>query len=118
MSDLSTSKDPGEAPEPGASAPSLWLSLKKLGSRLSDWYAIQTTAVQMMVIAVAILIPVTGTYSFVVWQRQAAVAEQVQAMAGQSGSDALWTLNEKLPWCSAPARCWASSKPARWTGSR
>jgi cell division protease FtsH len=97
MSDLSTSKDPGEAPEPGASAPSLWLSLKKLGSRLSDWYAIQTTAVQMMVIAVAILIPVTGTYSFVVWQRQAAVAEQVQAMAGQSGSDALWTLNEKLP---------------------
>jgi cell division protease FtsH len=97
MSDLSTSKDPGEAPEAGESAPSLWLSLKKLGSRLSDWYAIQTTAVQMMVIAVAILIPVTGTYSFVVWQRQAAVAEQVQAMAGQSGSDALWTLNEKLP---------------------
>ena len=97
MSDLSANKEPAEAPEGGASAPSLWLSIKKLGTRLSDWFSIQSTAVKMLVIAVALLIPVTATYSVAVWQRQAAVAEQVKAMAGQSGADALWTLNDKLP---------------------
>ena len=97
MSDLSANKETVDAPEGDASAPTVWHSIKKLGSRLSDWYAIQTTAVKLMVIAVLLLIPVTGTYSFLVFQRQAAVAEQVKAMAGQSGSDALWTLNEKLP---------------------
>lgn len=96
MSDLTANEDNVEA-APGGSSPSLWLSLKKLGSRFSDWFTIQSTAVKLMVIAVAILIPVTGTYSFVLWQRQAAVAEQVKAMAGQSGSDGLWTLNDKLP---------------------
>lgn len=97
MSDLSASKETVEAPEGGAPAASPWLSLKKLGARLSDWFTIQATAVKLMVIAVAILIPVTATYSFVVWQRQAAVAEELKAMAGQSGADALWTLDEKLP---------------------
>ena len=96
MSDLSANKDNVEAPD-DAPTPSLWLSVRKWGGRLSDWFAIQTTAVKFLVIAVAILIPVTATYSLVVWQRQAAVAEQVKAMASQSGSDALWTLNEKLP---------------------
>lgn len=97
MSDLSAAKDPVDAPEGAPAAPSLWLSLKKLGSRLSDWFAIQSTAVKLMVIAVAILIPLTATYSVVVWKRQAAVAEQVKSMAGQSGAQALWTLDEKLP---------------------
>lgn len=97
MSDLSVTKDPVETPEGGASGPSLWLSIKKLASRLSDWFTIQTTAVKFMVVAVALLIPVTAAYSLAVWQRQAAVAEQVKAMAGQSGANALWTLNEKLP---------------------
>jgi cell division protease FtsH len=97
MSDLSASKDPVEAAESSPSASNPWLSLKKWASRLSDWFAIQSMAVKLMVVAVVILIPVTATYSLVVWQRQAAVAEQVKAMAGQSGADALWTLDEKLP---------------------
>ncbi|HYE40183.1 MAG TPA: AAA family ATPase [Ramlibacter sp.] len=97
MSDLSASKESVDAQEGDAPAANPWLSLKKLGTRLSDWFTIQTTAVQLMVIAVAILIPVTATYSVAIWQRQAAVAEEVKAMAGQSGADALWTLNEKLP---------------------
>ena len=97
MSDLSASKDQAEAPSDGADAPSLWLSLKKLAARLSDWYTIQSTAVKALLIAVALLIPLTASYSFVVWQRQAAVAEQVKAMAGQSGGEAMWALNEKLP---------------------
>src|SRR6059058_285710 len=96
MSDLAAKKDSVDA-ETGTAAPSAWLSLKKLGARLSDWFAIQTTAVKCIVVAVAILIPVTGIYCAAVWQRQAAVAEQVKAMASQSGADALWTLNEKLP---------------------
>jgi cell division protease FtsH len=97
MSDLSTDKEAVDGAAAGASTPSLWLSIKKLGARLSDWYAIQSTAVKAMVIAVALLIPLTGGYSFVVLQRQAAVAEQVKAMAGANGAEALWTLNEKLP---------------------
>lgn len=97
MSDLSASKDQAEAPSDGADAPSLWLSLKKLAARLSDWYTIQSTAVKALLIAVALLIPLTASYSFVVWQRQAAVVEQVKAMAGQSGGEAMWALNEKLP---------------------
>jgi len=94
MSDLSADKDPVEAPDAGAAAPNPWLSLKKLAGRVSDWYAIQTTAVKMLVLAVAILIPLTASYSFVVWQRQAAVAQEAKAM---SGAESMWTLNEKLP---------------------
>jgi cell division protease FtsH len=97
MSDLSANKEPVEAADATPAAPSLWLSVRKLGGRLSDWFAMQSIAVKMLVIAVAILIPVTAGYSALVWQRQAQVAEQVKAMAAQSGADALWTLNEKVP---------------------
>jgi cell division protease FtsH len=98
MSDLSAAdKDTVDGNASGAPTPSLWLSLKKLGGRLSDWYSIQSMAVKAMVIAVAIMIPLTGGYSFMVLQRQAAVAEQVKAMASASGAESMWTLNEKLP---------------------
>jgi cell division protease FtsH len=97
MSDLSANKDTVEAADAGSAGPSLWLSIKKLGTRVSDWFAIQSTAVKVLVVVFAILIPLTGSYSFVLWQRQALVAEQVKAMAGQAGGDALWRLNEKIP---------------------
>jgi cell division protease FtsH len=93
MSDLPASQDPAEAPP--AARP--WLSFRKLLSRLSDWYGIQTAAVKTMVVAVAILIPLTAGYAFVAWQRQAAVAQQVQAMAARSGAEAPWVFNDKLP---------------------
>lgn len=96
MSELSANKDAAESTE-GAAAPSPWIALKKLAGRLQDWFSIQSTGVKLMVISVALLIPLTAGYSAVVWQRQAAVAAQVQAMAGATGSDALWTLNDKLP---------------------
>src|SRR4051794_36938953 len=96
MSDLSAKKDSVDA-DAGTVAPSAWLSLKKLGARLSDWFAIQAVAMKCLLVIVAILIPVSAIYSFHVWQRQAAVAEQVKAMASQSGADAMWTLNDKLP---------------------
>ncbi len=96
MSELAAKEDSADTAT-GASPPSVWLNFKKFGARLSDWFSVQSTALKAVVLAVAILIPVTGVYSFVVWQRQAAVAEQVKAMAGQTGADAMWTLNDKLP---------------------
>jgi cell division protease FtsH len=96
MSELAAKEDAVDAAT-GASPPTAWLNLKKLGARLSDWFSIQSPALKAMVLAVLILIPVTGIYSFTVWQRQAAVAEQVKAMAGQTGADAMWAFNDKLP---------------------
>jgi cell division protease FtsH len=97
MSDLSASKDTVDSAPEGAPTQSPWLILRKLGTRLSDWFAVQTLAIKAMVVAVAVLIPLTAGYSFTVWQRQAAVAEQVKVMASQPGADAPWTLNDKLP---------------------
>jgi cell division protease FtsH len=96
MSELAAKEDAVDAAT-GASPPNAWLNLKKLGARLSDWFTIQSPALKAMVLAVLILIPVTGIYSFTVWQRQAAVAEQVKAMAGQTGANAMWAFNDKLP---------------------
>jgi len=96
MSDLSANEDRIDTPAGGSAAPGLWLSLKKLAARLQDWFSIQSLAIKLLVLSVVILIPVTGSYSFMVWQRQAAVAQQVKAMAAPSG-EAPWTLNDKLP---------------------
>ena len=96
MSELSA---PKETPETAAAAaPSAWQALKKLGSRLGDWYGIQPLAVRLLVITVALLIPLTGLYSFNRWQKHVAVAEQVKAMAhAGAGGERLWTLDDKLP---------------------
>lgn len=94
MSDLSAPKETAESnANPTASS---WSWLRKLAARLQDWFAIQSTAVRVMVISVCVLIPLTSIYSFVVWQKQVAVAQEVKAMASAS-SETLWTLNEKLP---------------------
>ena len=92
MSDLSKRSD--EAP----ASPGLWLAIKKAASRLQDWFVIQTVAVKLTVLVVAVLIPATGIYSYTLIQKQAAVAEQVKSMAvaGKAG-EGMWTLNDKLP---------------------
>ena len=96
MSELSA---PKETPETAAAAaPSAWQALRKLGSRLSDWFGIQPLVVRVLVVTVALLIPLTGLYSFNRWQKHVAVAEQVKAMAhAGAGGEHLWTLNDKLP---------------------
>jgi cell division protease FtsH len=95
MSDLSVSSS---APEFGKdeqpSGGGLWPSIKKAASRFSDWFVIQTIAVKIMVITMALMIPATGIYSFVLMQRQAAVAEQVRTMAA---ADGVRGINEALP---------------------
>jgi cell division protease FtsH len=65
-----------------------------------------------------LLIPLTATYSFVLWQRHLAVAEQVKAMSGDAGAEAMWTLNEQLPvvFGSGSVLGFVDS-PGRWTGS-
>ena len=76
----------------------LWPAIKKAANRLQDWFVIQPVAVKLMVLAMAVLIPATGIYSFMLMQKQAAVAEQVKAMAAAGRrARALWTLNDKLP---------------------
>ncbi|MBK0393256.1 AAA family ATPase [Ramlibacter algicola] len=95
MSDISVGSpklefDKEEQPSDG----SLWLSIKKGAARLQDWFVIQSIAVKLLVIAIALLIPATGIYSMVLAKRQAAVAEQVRSMAGAEGIAAF---NDKLP---------------------
>ena len=92
MADLS---EPGDAPP----APSgLWFAIKKVFSRLLDWFAIQPLAIRLIVLVVAALIPATGVYSILLMQKQAALAEQVKAMAVVGGAgEGVWTFNETLP---------------------
>ena len=96
MSDLSVSTQPRSEfdNDEQPSDSSLWLSIKKAAARLSDWFVIQNTAIKLLVVAVALLIPATGIYSLMLVQRQAAVAEQVRSMAGAEGVAAF---NDKLP---------------------
>jgi cell division protease FtsH len=96
MSDLSSTKETIENAAGEAGSPGPWLGLRKLATRLSDWFSVQSLLVRVMVVTVAVLIPLTATYSYRQWQRQAAVAEQVKAMSGEAG-ETLWTLDEKLP---------------------
>jgi len=92
MADLS---EPGDAPP----APSgLWFAIKKVFSRLLDWFAIQPLVIRLIVLVVAALIPATGVYSIMLMQKQVALAEQVKAMAVAGGAgDGVWTFNETLP---------------------
>jgi cell division protease FtsH len=98
MSDLSPSSQP--APETAEAAPAPrrpWLAIRKTAARLQDWFAIQSSTVKVLVIALALMIPATGIYSLVLMQKQAAVAEEVKSMAAEQAGAAAWTFNEKLP---------------------
>ena len=92
MADLS---EPGDDPP----APSgLWFAIKKVFSRLLDWFAIQPLDIRLIVLVVAALIPATGVYSIMLMQKQVALAEQVKAMAVVGGAgEGVWTFNETLP---------------------
>ena len=98
MSDLSPSSQPTPETEESTPRTSPLQTLKKAAARLQDWFVIQSTAVKVMLIAVALLIPVTGLYSALLMQRQAAVAEQVKSMSAAEPAGAVtWSFNPKLP---------------------
>ena len=92
MSDLSKRSDARTA---GAGA---LLAIKKTAGRLQDWFVVQSVAVKLIVLVMAVLIPATAMYSFVLIRKQALVAEQVRTMAvAGNGGEAVWALNDKLP---------------------
>jgi cell division protease FtsH len=97
MSDLSSTPANQPAPRDPAESPSSpWLAVKKAVARLQDWFTIQSAGVKLMVVAIAIMIPVTAAYSWSVLQRQEQVAQQVKTMAVANG-DGVWSYNKKLP---------------------
>jgi len=92
MSDLSNPNDPD------ATSMGWWLALKKAPSRIQDWLVIQSVATKLTVLALAVLIPATAIYSFTLMQKQAALTEQVKAMAvAGSAGEGVWAFNETLP---------------------
>lgn len=67
-------------------------------ARLSDWFTLQSGVVKALLLVTLALIPVTAVYSWQVWQKQAALRAEVQALAtAHGGGDAPWTLNDSLP---------------------
>ena len=89
MSDLSVSSTP--TPEFGKdetpSGGGLWLSIKKAASRVSDWFVIQSAAVKLLVVIVALMIPVTGIYSFVLMQKRR--SDELRGQFGHRRTEAL-----------------------------
>ncbi|HXD42868.1 MAG TPA: ATP-binding protein, partial [Ramlibacter sp.] len=98
MSELSA---PQPTPDPAAGeppSPDLWPTLKRVAGRLQDWFAIQSMPVKVLIVAVAVLIPLTALYSFSLNQKQAAVAEQLKTMtAGELPPGGMAVFNPKLP---------------------
>lgn len=100
MSDLSASSQAPQEVAADGERPSgsLWLTLKKAAARLQDWFVIQSLAVKLMVVTVAVLIPVTAMYSYSLRQKQAAVAAQLKTMApGELPAGGVAVFSPKLP---------------------
>ncbi|MDQ6882047.1 MAG: AAA family ATPase [Pseudomonadota bacterium] len=74
----------------------MWDAVKKAAARLQDWFTIQSAALKVLVVAMALMIPATAMYSWSVLQHQEKVAEQVKVMAVANG-DGVWSYNKKLP---------------------
>lgn len=96
MPELTTTTPKAEFSEDEQPSGGLWASIRKAAARLQDWYTIQSTAVKSMLLALALLIPATATYSFMLMQRQAAMAEQVRAMAGAEVAGK-WKIDPAVP---------------------
>ncbi|WP_407279380.1 AAA family ATPase [Aromatoleum evansii] len=88
MSDESNSRAAGPAGP--------WLRLRKSAGRLQDWFAIQSAPVKFLVVAIALLIPLTGIYSLMLAQKRAVLAEEVKAMAVARGAG-VWAFDESVP---------------------
>jgi cell division protease FtsH len=100
MSDLSASPQPTPEANPAdeGGARRLWLIARKTASRVQDWFVIQSVAVKVLIIAMALLIPASAIYSVVLTQNQAAVAEELKKMSvGDPGGQNVATFNPKLP---------------------
>jgi cell division protease FtsH len=99
MSDLSVTpqRAAGAASAAEDSPGSLWLSLKKAMARLQDWLTVQPLIVKALLIAAAILIAVSATYSLSLLQRQATIAQEVKRMGAEPSGESAFAINPKLP---------------------
>jgi cell division protease FtsH len=97
MSDLSASPQTTEASPAEDAPPSLWLLVRKCAARVQDWFVIQSLAVRVLVIAIAILIPASGVYSFALLQKQAVVAQEVKTMAAAQPASGAAAFDASLP---------------------
>ena len=78
--------------------PSLWQTLRKWIARMADWLTVQSLPVRALVLATLLMIPATGLYALVLWQRQAEVAQALQQMTAQDPSgERLWQIDDRLP---------------------
>lgn len=92
---MSDSSQPGSTKPPRCG---IWRKIKRAASRLQDWFVVQRTFVKLVVVCFVILIPASAMYSFVLSQKQADMAQRIEAMtvAGPSG-EGVWSFNDKLP---------------------
>jgi cell division protease FtsH len=98
MSDLSaTTPATTEAVPAAEETRTLWMTIRKKAARLADWFAVQSVLAKACVIAVLVLIPLTGVYSISVAQKQAEIAKEVQVMGAGEKPDAAAAINPKLP---------------------
>jgi cell division protease FtsH len=76
----------------------MWFKVKKSAGRLLVWYENQPPLIMFTLLALVVLLPAAGAYSFSLISKRAALAVQVETMVvdGAAG-DGMWSLNDKLP---------------------
>ncbi len=72
--------------------------LRKWLARLQDWFAVQPPGRRLLVLAVALLIPLTAGYAGWEMRKQSLMEAQLKAMvASEAGAATAWTYNKDLP---------------------
>lgn len=96
MPDLTTTQPNAEFAKDEQPSGGVWVSIRKAAARMQDWLSIQTSTVKLMLAVLTLLIPATAIYSAMLMQKQAVMAEQVRAMAGEAGA-AKWRIDPATP---------------------
>ena len=90
--------NPPKAGNTALSKVGLRFEVKKSAGRLLVWFENKPPLIMFILLALVVLLPVAGAYSFSLISKRAALAVQVETMVvdGAAG-DELWSLNDKLP---------------------
>jgi len=76
----------------------LWRAVKKSAGQLLVWFESQPQAIMVTLLALIVLIPAAGIYSFSLVHKRAALVGQVETMVTDSkAGDGMWSLNDQLP---------------------
>lgn len=92
---MSRSTKSGDA---ARSARGLRFALKRFAARVPVWFGIQSPLLMFGLLALVVLIPVAGIFSYGLIQKRAALVDQVETMVvhGRAGAG-MWSLNDQLP---------------------